>query len=154
MLYLLVCLFVGTFGLAFVAVAVVHEVTWWRRRKWPCVEGVVVGWKEERDADGDMGYYPEIEFQKPGGTRRFFSTYGSGSAPTVGEAVVVIYDEKGESGEQFSMSNRLIHTVAPLIFGLFWLWLSVAMQPLEPAKQRGGNDAVPGSATPAARCGA
>ena len=111
-------------ALAAIAVAVVHEICWWRRRSWTLSTGIVVSETEHDDA-----IVPEIEFTFHGKAKRFVSNYG-GRGVGVGAKVNVLYDPETGDAEQLKWSNRWLPTAALLIFASLWVWAGVATWPI------------------------
>jgi len=128
MLFICKALFVGG-GLVCIAVAVAHEFTWWKRRKWRKGQGIIVGFTESRDSDG-VSYYPEIQFEGPNGVTSFTSNYGSSEKPLLGRIVDIVKDESGNAGEQISMGNRLLFLLIPIPMGVLFIVAGWNIRPL------------------------
>jgi hypothetical protein len=124
------------FGVLALSVAVWHELTWWRRRRGTNGQGTIVGFSESHDADG-VSYSPEIEYQGVEGSVRFISNYGSVRKPHIGSSVHLIIDASGHSAEMISVSNRLIFTIVPILFGVIFILVGANIKPIEDAEQAG-----------------
>lgn len=139
-------------GALFIAAAIVHEWTWWRRRKWELGQGMVVGFTTQPDVEGD-GYFPEIEFGGKSGVVRFVSKYGSSVKPALGKPVKLFIDANGESAEIITMTTRFLFTVAPLVAGIMALGFASAFMSFAAQAQDGEKDPVPHGDRPADKGG-
>jgi hypothetical protein len=128
--------FIG-FGSLCVGLALWHEYIWWKRRLWSKGQGTIVGFTESYN-DG-VSYHPKIEFPGADGPIQFVSRYGSGRKPTTGKSIDLLIDEQGLSAEETSLSNRLLFTIVPILFGAIFILVGANVQPLEPAEQGGAD---------------
>ena len=128
------------FGVLALAVAVWHELTWWRRRRGTNGQDTIVGFSESHDADG-VSYSPEIEYQGAEGSMRFISNYGSCRKPHIGSSVHLIINESGHSAEVAGASNRLLFTIIPILFGVIFIIIGANIKPIEDAEQGADGDA-------------
>ena len=128
-MHLLAVFFFLAFGVSCLALALWHEFTWWKMRQWKEEEGTVVGFSKTYD-DGDS-YHPEIEFEGATGPTRFFSKYGSSKEPEVGQSVVLLVSKSREQAEELCLSNRLLFTIIPLLFGVVFIAVALTVEPSE-----------------------
>jgi hypothetical protein len=126
-------IFFIAFGVFLFSVALWHELTWWKRRRWICGRGTIVGFSESYN-DG-VSYHPEIEFAGTSGNVRVVSNYGSGKKPEIGKVVDIIINESGDAAEKVGISNRVLFTVIPILFGIVFILVGANVQPLEPTEQ-------------------
>lgn len=117
-----------------ISLAVWHEYTWWKKRHWTQAEGIIIGFKANRDSDG-VSYNPEIEFKSGANQISFISIYGSGKKPTLGAKVEIFVDESGQLAEHYSFSNRMLFTLVPIIFGIIFITLGLNIEPVETSEK-------------------
>jgi len=106
-----------------IAVAVVHEAQWWRRRRWKHTTGTVVG-----ETESDESIVPEIEYVFNGEAMRFVSKYG-GRSVGVGARVRIVFDPTSGDAEELKWSNRWLPTTGLCLFSLFWAWAGISTWP-------------------------
>ena len=145
-MHLIVVIGFITFGLAFIALGLCHEVTWLRRRAWRRESGVVIGFTEEWN-DG-VSYFPEIQYEGPHGPSRFVSKYGSSTKPHLGDTVDLVVDQSGGSAERITATNRLLFTLVPIIFGVIFVLLGLSFKPLAEGERRDVGSSTPTQASP------
>ncbi|MBK1884747.1 hypothetical protein JIN85_20210 [Luteolibacter pohnpeiensis] len=134
------------FGTLCVALAAWHEYTWWKRRHWSNGQGRIVGFTESYN-DG-VCYYPKIEFTGADGQIQFVSIYGSGREPKIGKSVDLLVDQLSLSAEVASLSNRLLFTIIPILFGAVFILAGINTRPLRPAEPAGTDQSA---TTPASK---
>ena len=105
------------------ALACWHEWKWWGRSEWVRTTGEVVG-IELQGPEGDE--HPRISFSHDGRVQEFTSDYGGTGCPRVGDSVTVIFDPVSLKAEHFSTGNRILFTIAPVVFGLLFSAIGVA----------------------------
>ncbi len=92
-------------GLAALAIAIWHEVSWWKRRDWSRMPGTVVD-IHKRTKRNRTWYCPVISYTTKEGERQFISKYGGNVHPKIGDTVTVIVSPDGGSEEHYSTLNR------------------------------------------------
>ncbi len=118
------------FGLAFIALGVAHEFTWFRRRGGVAVKGVVVEIiKDHAPSEGGACYSPKIEYSIGEETRCFVSKYGASVPIPVGTLVDVLVSSEGKEPEVLTSGNRLIFSVIPIAFGLLFIVAGFGIRP-------------------------
>ena len=110
-------------GGLFFAVSVTNKLKW-RSMKQSCafVTGRVVGLVEDSDLDTHL----EIEYELRGATRRYISDYGGSTFKNVGDRVTVLIDLKHGREEHYSIVNRWLFTLVPILFGGLTIWLGLS----------------------------
>jgi hypothetical protein len=146
-MHLIAVIFFIAFGVFLFGVALWHEWTWRKRRRWTSGQGTIVSFSESYN-DG-VSYHPEIEFAGTSGNVRVVSNYGSNKKPEIGKVVDIIINESGDAAEEVGVSNRVLFTVIPILFGIVCILLGANVQPLEPAEQV-ADDQLPARAEPKA----
>ena len=103
-------------GLSSLAIAIWHEVSWWKRRNWTRLPGTVID-IHEATVRNKTTYYPVISYTAKDGERQFTSNYGGNVNPKVGENVTVMVSPDGASEEHYSTSNRWFITAIACFIG-------------------------------------
>ena len=107
-------------GLAAIAVAVWHELSWLKRRAWHRLSGTVVD-IHKREKRKRTWYCPVITYAAKEGERQFISKYGGNVHPKIGDTVTVIVSPDGDSEEHYSTSNRWFITGIAFTIGILLL---------------------------------
>ena len=104
-------------GMIALAVAICHEVFWWKRRNWNRLPGTVVEictlTKRNRTS-----HHPVISYTLKEETRQFTAKHGGNTHPKVGESVTVIVSPDGDTEEHYSRSNRWFISAIASCMGL------------------------------------
>jgi hypothetical protein len=109
-------------GIALLAIAIVHEGVWLRRRRWRRATGQIVACMEERESRGDtflpgVIYTPYVEYVLDGERHGFTSRYGRSIPYCTGVEVDVLISPDGSNAEIYSMFSRTLWTAGPLLGG-------------------------------------
>lgn len=112
-------------GSILLALAAANEWQWrTRSRDATIVDATVV----DIHADGDGGYFPELEYVLDGKTRRFRSSYSIPPTPFIGTKMPVMVDSIGDSPEIFTSRHRWLLTLIPFAAGAIFVlvgWLAI-----------------------------
>lgn len=136
-MHLIAVIFFIAFGVFLFAIALWHECTWWKRRRWTSSKGTIVGFSESYN-DG-VSYHSEIEFTGASGNVTVVSHYGSGRKPEIGKVVDILISESGDVAEEVSVSNRVLFTIIPIAFGVICILLGSNIEPNQVAEQVGAD---------------
>lgn len=117
-------------GLAFIAFGMIHELTWFRRRRGVAVKGVVVEIiMDHSPSEGGPWYHPKIEYSIGEETRCFVSKHGASAPAPVGTLVDVWVSSEGREAEVLTSANRLVFSLIPLAFGLLFVVTGFGIRP-------------------------
>ena len=111
-------------GVVMIAGAGYQEWSWRKRLKGKRYAGRIVATRDVVRVD-ETEFYPVVEYDFEGETRKFTSNYGSSIRPRMEASVVVMVAPGTGQAEVLSTSNRLVGTLA-LLGGGVVLLLSVA----------------------------
>ena len=139
-MHLIAVIFFIAFGVFLFGIALWHERFWWRRRRWTNGQGTIVGFSESYN-DG-VSYHPEIEFAATSGDVRVFSHYGSGKKPEIGKVVDILINESEDAAEEISVSNRVLFTIIPILFGIVCILVGSNIEPLQDAEQSSAHQST------------
>ena len=108
------------FGSILLVIAAANEWQWrTRSRDATIVDATVV----DIHADGDDGYFPELEFVLNGKIRRFRSSYSIPPTPFIGTKMPVMVDAIGDSPEIFTSRHRWSLTLIPFAAGAIFVFI-------------------------------
>ena len=107
-------------GLAALAVAIWHEVSWLKRRDWSRLSGTVVDIQKKTKRNRTW-YCPVISYIVKEEERQFISNYGGNVHPKIGDTVTVIVSPNGDSVEHYSLSNRWFISAIAFSIGVLLL---------------------------------
>ncbi len=139
--YIAAIFFIGL-GIAGLALAVGHEVYWWKRRAWLPSTGIIKDFKETHWADGGPTYSAVIEYKLNGAVRSFDSQYASGKKPTIGSHVPIVMSPGEDRAAEISQSHRIMITVASCVFGAIFIIVGSNIKPTS-EQGVGGQPATP-----------
>ena len=105
-----------------------HEASWWKRRNWSRISGVVVD-IIKKTRRNKTSYHPVVSYSSEKGDRQFTSKYGGNTHPKIGDTVVVMISPDGESEEHYSTSNRWL--ISGIAFGIGVLLLIKGIMELQ-----------------------
>jgi hypothetical protein len=107
-------------GLLTLAIAIIHEISWFKRRNWIRISGTIID-IHRREKNNKISFAPVILYSASKGEKQFISKYGGSVLPKIGDTAIVFVSPDGESQEHYSTSNRWFATAIPFILAVLFL---------------------------------